>query len=82
MSNNEQVDVRLEITEKVVEQFRTTVSDFRKDLNTYATGEKLDEERVNSFRPAHTILKNIQSFLTQTSTGGSCFQDQELIRNQ
>ena len=44
VSNNEQVDVRLEITEQVVEQFRTTVSDFRKDLRTYASGEKNDEE--------------------------------------
>ena len=74
VSNNEQVDVRLEITEKVVEQFRITVSDFRKELNTYSTGEKLDEERVNYIQTrAYESLKNIQSLLNTDIDGRFLF---------
>ena len=50
VSNNQQVDVRLEITEQVVEDFRTTVSTFRQQLLDYSSGEKNSEERVNDIQ--------------------------------
>ena len=74
VSNNEQVDVRLEITEKVVEQFRTTVNDFRSDLREYASGEKVDEERISFIQTrAYESLKNIQSLLNTDIDGRYLF---------
>ena len=74
VSNNEQVDVRLEITEKVVEQFRTTVSNFRQDVNKYASGEKTDAARVRFIQTrAYESLKHIQSLLNTDIDGRYLF---------
>ncbi len=74
VSNNEQVDVRLEITEKVVEQFRTTVSNFRQDVNKYASGEKTDAARVSFIQTrAYESLKHIQSLLNTDIDGRYLF---------
>lgn len=74
VSNNEQVDVRLQITENVVESFRTTVVEFRRQLRTYAAGEKTDKERVDFIQTrAHESLKNIQSLLNTDIDGRYLF---------
>jgi len=84
IKNNEQVDVRLQITESVVEDFRTNISDFRKDLLAYSSGEKNDESRINDIQiRAYQTLKNIQSYLNTDIDGrfvfGGSRHDQEPV---
>ena len=74
ISNNEQVDVRLQISEQVVESFRSAISDFRNELQTYASGEKKDEERVNTIQTrAFETLKNLQNLLNTDVDGRFMF---------
>ena len=46
ISNNEQQDVRFQITENVMESVKDTVLQFRNQLSNYASGEKRDRERA------------------------------------
>ncbi len=74
IKNNDQVDVRLQINEKVVEDFRKAISDFRDDLLIYSSGEKNDEERVQTVQTrAFDTLKNIQSLLNTDIDGRFLF---------
>ena len=62
ISNNEQQDVRFQITENVMESVKDTVLQFRNQLSNYASGEKRDRERAEAIQvDAFEALKTIEN---------------------
>lgn len=74
ISTNEQLDVRMQITDRVVEDVRVAIADFRKDLVAYASGDKAEQERVLDIQTkAFETLKTLQSLLNTDIDGRFLF---------
>ncbi|MBT5298861.1 MAG: hypothetical protein HOL41_10970 [Rhodospirillaceae bacterium] len=74
ISNNEQQDVRFQITENVMESVKDTVLQFRNQLSNYASGEKRDRERAEAIQvDAFEALKTIENLLNTEVDGRFLF---------
>lgn len=74
ITNNEQMDVRLEVRESVLEGVYDTIKDFRSQLRTYGTFEPKDSERVQDIQnSALRSLKSLQDLLNTDVDGRHLF---------
>ena len=74
ITNNEQMDVRLEVRETVLEGIYDTIKDFRSELRTYGTFNPKDSERVQDIQDAALRgLKNLQDLLNTDVNGRYLF---------
>jgi len=74
ITNNEQKDVKLEVTETVTEAIRTTISDFRSSLATFSTFETKDAAHVKDIQDqAYRTLLSIQDYLNTDVNGEHLF---------
>jgi flagellar hook-associated protein 3 FlgL len=70
VSNNEQLDVRLQIQETAVESLQDTIRNFRNELQNFGGGNQKDQERVEFIQVrAFKALKSI-NFLLNTEVDG------------
>lgn len=73
-TNNEQMDVRLQVRETVLESLHDTIRDFRSELRTYSTFESKNSERVQDVQDAALRgIKNLQDLLNTDVDGRFLF---------
>ncbi|NQU60544.1 MAG: hypothetical protein HQ512_05400 [Rhodospirillales bacterium] len=74
IQNNEQMDTRLNVSGTVVDAIRTTIDDFRKNLDVYSQGATKDETRVKTIQDdAFRALKSIEDYLNTDIDGRYLF---------
>jgi len=74
IENNNQMETRLNISGTVLDAIRTTIDDFRKNLDIYGQGATKDETRVKTIQDdAFRALKSIEDFLNTDIDGRYLF---------
>lgn len=74
IENNNQMETRLNISGTVLDAIRTTIDDFRKNLDIYGQGATKDQTRVKTIQDdAFRALKSIEDFLNTEIDGRYLF---------
>lgn len=72
IQNNEHVELRLELVQNSLTAIQSLIRDFRTNLATYRSGDLDDQQAVETIQTqAYDTLKNIESFLNNTSVDGT-----------